>query len=154
MLQRDYLMRYIEAFGKALAEILLRKKSRAFDEALRVINSTLEDDADTKAVHELPLDTFIEYIDFMEDFDPKKWVMVAELLYERADILRLMERTEASYEAYVKSLHLMLECLNSDRETYREKEEKRIWEIVKALTDVGIPAATMALLNEFNSGNN
>lgn len=150
MLQRDYILKYLETFSKAIGEVISRRKNNRYDEALKVINATFETDAETGELFDMPLDAFLERVDYMEDFDAKKWVLAAELLFEKAEILEELDSPEESRECFVKTLHLLLEALVSDAETYRPKEIARIDEIVEKLDGGEIPAATRKLLEEYD----
>lgn len=154
MLQRDYFLKYLETFSKAIGEVISRRKNNRYDEALKVINATFETDAETEELIEMPLDEFLERVDYMDDFDAKKWVLAAELLFEKAEILEELEAPDESRECFVKTLHLLLEALLSDVETYRPKEIARIDEIMNKLGDGKLPPTTGKLLEDYRQGDN
>jgi tetratricopeptide (TPR) repeat protein len=149
MLQRDYFLKYLETFSKAIGEVVSRRKNNRYDEALKVINAAFETDAEAEELNELSLDDFLERVDYMEDFDARKWVLAAELLFEKAEIFEEMEQPEESAACFVKTLHLVLEALLSDPETYRPREISRVEEVVGRLDEDELPERTKKLLEEW-----
>jgi hypothetical protein len=154
MVERDYLMRQIQAFAKALAQVILRKKDRQLDEALKEINDAFSEDREAQGVVDLPLEEFIARIDYMEDFDAQKWALVAELLYEQGDILKRQAFGDQGNVYFIKALHLALEVLLSDPETYRPGTVGLVQDLMKEVSVRELPNATLGLLVEYEGGEN
>ncbi|MEM1000578.1 MAG: hypothetical protein AAGN35_26225 [Bacteroidota bacterium] len=154
MLQRDYFLKYLETFSKAIGEVLSRRKDNRMDEALRLINATFETDKEVEELTRLPLDEFLEKVDYMEDFDAPKWVLAADLLFEKAQILAETGHPEEGQIYYVKTLHLVLEALLSDPETYRPQEIARVKEVLQCLDPHPLPDSTRKLLADYRTTEN
>lgn len=154
MLQRDYFLKYLETFSKAIGEVLTKRKDNRMDEALRIINATFETDTEAEELATMPLDEFVERVDYMEEFDAPKWVLAAELLFEKAEILSAQGKERESNNCFIKTLHLVLEALLSDVETYRPKEVARVEEVLEKLENGPLPPSTQKLLEEYRTGSN
>lgn len=159
MMERDYMLRYLEAFTKALSEAIAQRKDDRLDEALRTIEAVFADDREARALVDLPLPEFIEKIDFMAEFNAQKWSLVAELLFERATVNAIDPEKPAQDPDictidYIKSLHLALEVLVSDPETYRQTTIDLVRDLRSILQDTALPTSTLQLIGEYDSGSN
>lgn len=154
MLQRDFLLKHLETFSKAIAEVLYKRKDNQLDEALRRVQATFETDGEAAELYHMPLDEFLGHVDYMENFDAQKWVLAAELLFEEAEIHEEKGDREQSVICFIKTLHLVLEAILSDPETYRPKEIGRVENIVRRVGQANLPASTMRLLSDFEESKN
>lgn len=154
MLERDYLLRYLQTFAKALAEAIFQRKNNELDEALRTIHDAFSEDREAKALVDLPMDQFLAAIDHKTDFDAQKWAMAAELLFERAEILSLQQQELASKENFIKCMHLALEVLLSDPETYRQSTLNLVRDLHQRIPLTELPDSTLQLLVEFEANAN
>lgn len=151
MLERDYLMRFLTVFAKALAEAIAKRGSKHYDDGLAIISDAFSEDKEASGLVDLPLDKFIYQVDFMEDFNARKWSMAAEMLQEKALILKAQGKLDESQEFSLKSLHLVLEVLLSDPETYRQSSLDLLEELRKTLSTDMLPNSTLLSWEEYTS---
>lgn len=149
MLQRDYLLKQLETFAKVLGELMFRRKNKQLDEALRILNDTIRQDGELVAIWDLPLEEFIERIDFMDEMDCRKWALIAEMLNEEAFILREKGKLQKAAVQRSKALHLALEVLLSDPETYRQNLVSLVEGFDFGQMTTEMHESTMALLEEY-----
>ncbi len=154
MLERDYLLRYLQIFAKALAEAVFQRKNNELEEALKTIQEAFAEDREAKALVDLPLDQFLNAIDHKQDFDAQKWSMAAELLFERAEILIQQQKNEAAQSDRIKAMHLALEVLLTDPETFRLSTNDLVKDLQKVVQLSELPDSTLALLVEFEGSMN
>ena len=154
MLERDYLLRYLQIFAKALAEAVFQRKNNELEEALKTIQEAFAEDREAKALVDLPLDQFLNAIDHKQDFDAQKWSMAAELLFERAEILIQQQKNEAALSDRIKAMHLALEVLLTDPETFRLSTNDLVKDLQKVVQLSELPDSTLALLVEFEGSMN
>jgi hypothetical protein len=154
MLERDYLLRYVQIFAKALAEAILQRKNHELDEALRTIHDAFAEDREAKALVDLPLNQFLNAVDHKTEFDAQKWAMAAELLFERAEILIRQSKMEEAQTNRIKAMHLALEVLLTDPETFRLSTNDLVKDLQKVVSLTELPDSTLALLVEFEASLN
>jgi hypothetical protein len=154
MLERDYMLRYLQIFAKALAEAVSQRKNNELDEALRTIHDAFSEDREAMALVDLPLDQFLSAVDHKTEFDAQKWAMAAELLFERAEILIRQTKHEEAKINRIKALHLALEVLLTDPETFRLSTNDLVKDLQKVVSLTELPDGTLALLVEFEASLN
>lgn len=84
MIQRDYIMRMIEEFGKYLAAIVGLKTDGDLGGALKKIDEVYEGmiDLDPKVLKSLSVDELLDFLQKEKEFNNHYLKMIAELLYE------------------------------------------------------------------------
>lgn len=84
MIQRDYIMRMIEEFGKYLAAIVGLKIDGDLGGALKKIDEVYEGmiDLDPKVLKSLSVDELLDFLQKEKEFNNHYLKMIAELLYE------------------------------------------------------------------------
>jgi hypothetical protein len=126
LVQRDFILRMIEAIAAAVARIVKRKQSGDLAGARKEVHD---------AVTELlgPASAMVGMLDSRTAAnvvsDPKRIALWARLLSEDADVLRLMGRTKEAEATDRRTLELLLESWRReelfDDDTQRHYEEVR-----------------------------
>jgi phosphoglycerate-specific signal transduction histidine kinase len=153
-IERDYLLRQLQAFAQALAEAIVLRHQGKILEALYLLDDLISTDRDALALVDLPLDQFVARIDFMQDFDTSKSALLAEALDEKATLLDQLGQVDVANTYKIKAMHLALEVLLSDPETYRQTTHDIVARLGQTIRLGALPAATALLLQEFAAGQN
>ncbi len=84
MIQKDYIMRMVEEFGKYLAAIVGLKRDGDLGGALKKIDDVYEGmiDLDPKVLKSLSIDELLDFLQKEKGFNNHYLKMIAELLYE------------------------------------------------------------------------
>lgn len=147
--ERDFLLRQLNAFAQALAEAIGLRDQGKILESLYQLDDLIRADKDARELIDLPLDQFIERIDFMQNFDPRKWALISEAIAEKANLMDLAGQSEPSRAYRIKAMHLALEVLLSDAETYRGTTRDILQQLRDAVPLETLPQSTKLLLAEF-----
>ena len=88
MLQRDYIMRMVEEFGKFLAAIVGLKREGKFGKALNKIDDVYEEmiDLEPKVLKSIDVDELLDFLQNEKHFNNQYLKMIAELLFEEGQI--------------------------------------------------------------------
>ena len=152
--ERDFLLRQLNAFVQALAEAIGLRDQGKILESLFLLDDLIRSDREAQQLVDLPLDEFIAQVDIMHDFEPRKWALIAEALHEKANLMSLSGGSMEAQEIRIKAMHLALEVLLSDPETFRASTHDLVAQLRKTLQVNELPLATLLLLDEFVGGEN
>lgn len=144
-------MRFLTTFARALADVIANRKNKQFDEALAILSDAFAEDREAAALVDLSLNDFIQKVDYMEDFDARKWSMAAELLQEKSLILASQGKQFESEICSIKALHLVLEVLLSDPETFRQSTLDLYAELRHTLSIEKMPESTFLSIQEYEN---
>lgn len=88
MIQRDYIMRMIEEFGKFLSAIVGLKREGKYEDALGKIDDVYEGmiDLDTKILKSVDSKELLDFLQNEKQFNNQYLKMIAELLFEEGQI--------------------------------------------------------------------
>jgi len=116
MLRKDYIMRLIEQLGVVLERILALKQNNQTHEALKEIEQACEKylGLDSRVIAAASGDALLTLMSMGGKFDPRRAVLLAELLKEEGDLYEMEGLAERSYWGYTRSLWLFLASLNQD----------------------------------------
>src|SRR5215467_3213306 len=116
MLRKDYIMRLIEQLGVAVARIIALKNNNQAHEALKEIEQACEKylGLDPRVIGAASGEALLTLMSMGGKFDPKRAVLLGELLKEEGELYEMESMAERSYWAYTRSLWLFLESLNQD----------------------------------------
>ncbi|HSF15778.1 MAG TPA: DUF6483 family protein [Vicinamibacteria bacterium] len=142
MFQRDYILRLLEQFARALGVILsLRKAGRLEDAEADIAEASREFvGLDVVTLLALPLDQVVALLSPGGSPDPAKCLVLAELLFEKGEVSALRDDEASAYRARLRSLGLLLEV--SGREGLRripdaDRHRRRIETLLEALSSYG-----------------
>jgi hypothetical protein len=116
MLRKDYIMRLIEQLGVAMARIIALKNNNQAHEALKEIEQACEKylGLDPRVIEAASGEALLGLMSMGGKFDPRRAVLLGELLKEEGELYEMESMAERSYWGYTRSLWLFLESMNSD----------------------------------------
>lgn len=111
MLKRNLTSELVTKFNEALAKILEHKSECNYDEALRVLDSTLKDifRLGMKFFNSLSDENLIEMIKTNGTINTDKCIMMAKLLEEESNILECQGKSNEAFYINLKSLNLFIQ---------------------------------------------
>src|SRR5665647_185132 len=131
MPKEDYLLKYLEKLGRAVAAMLGFREKGFPEDSLRIADETFKDllnfEFDELAV--LPVEKFISFIR-NEKFNPSYLDGIAQLTHETAKTLTALGQDESATSFYFKSLHLYY-LLNEKDKTFSFDREMKISELLQ-----------------------
>jgi len=109
-------MRLIEQLGVAMARIISLKQNNQAHEALKEIEQACEKylGLDPRVIEAASGEALLGLMSMGGKFDPRRAVLLGELLKEEGELYEMESMAERSYWAYTRSLWLFLESLNQD----------------------------------------
>ena len=150
MIRRDYIVRMIEEFIRALARIHAAKKGRRWQEADHAIDEELQRLIGTvaKTVSGLSETELLARLMQGESTHAvhDKTLILTTLLNEAGDAAAEQGQTEESQACYLKGLHLLLHALECDDVSECPEFVPKIEVFVMALRDTPLPVRTHGLL--------
>lgn len=113
MINRDYILRLAEQFGRELSIILGLRKRNLYEDALIYIDDLLLKNTGLtlRFVDALPEDALIEALSPLGHLNVSSCLTTAILLEAEGDVYEDMGRTNDGYYRYSKSLYLFLTAL-------------------------------------------
>jgi len=142
MIRRDYIMRMVEQFAKVASRILRLEEDGQFEEALTVIDKSLNDFFGLNS----HLVSSLSYKDLLlllgGDLNPTKSLILADFLKEEGGIFDKKDEPDESCKRYLKSLNIFLSILVKDEEIDIGEYLYKIGEIVDKLKKYRLPTET------------
>jgi hypothetical protein len=150
MIRRDYILRMIEEFVRALARLNALKKGQRWAEASEVLDEEFKQliGGGAEAVARLSEAELLARL--MQDGPThvvrEKTLILITLLKEAGDVAAARGRLEEGRESHLKALHLLLDTLASDDAFAWPDFVPRVEMLKEALQEAPLPARTQALL--------
>jgi len=134
MLQRDYILRLIEEFGKFLAAITGLKLEGKLEEALKKVDETYKEllEIDPKVVKSLNEDEVLPFFQEEKKYDNKQLNMVAELLYQEG-MIYVEEGDPVSARNVLEKSKILINYLMDNDSTFSYDWYEKLGEIDHAL---------------------
>ena len=144
MMNKDYILRMFEMFGRSLAIILHLRQSNQHEDALIYIdNALLQITGLTSSfINSASEEMLLGMIAPLGTLNVEKCLWIAGLLKEEADIYDELENSAESYQRYVKSLFLFLELPLGDHEIKDFDIPATIEYILNKLAEYELPLST------------
>jgi tetratricopeptide (TPR) repeat protein len=135
MLTEDYIIRMINLAIAALLRILGLKKGGDYQEALLLIDVTLEQLLGLRSSMAKNLDDNRMYylLTRHDELDTQRLAIVADLFHEEGDIYAALGREQESREDYARALRFDLEVLFNEGSQEQEPLKGRIEELIGKL---------------------
>ena len=151
MMNKDYILRIAERFGRALAIILQLRKSNKFEEALIYIDDIFLQTTGFTAsfVNSASEEMLLQLISPLGILNVQKCAWIALLLKEEGDIYVEMGNEDESYFRYLKSLHFFLEVAKYEDEARDIDIASAIDYDLQALEAFDLPQETYSRLFSF-----
>lgn len=148
MINKDYMLRIAERFGRSLAIILQLCEYNQFEEALLYIDDLMLKTVGmtTRFINSLSEDMLIQTFSPMGILNVNACLATAFLLKTEGEVYDDLQNTTESYYRYVKSLHLYLSVIlhepaHADSDLYLE-----VAALLKKLADYELPMSTQTLV--------
>jgi hypothetical protein len=152
MIRRDYILRMIEEFAKAIARIRGFKNDQRLLEALSLTEEEFKriSGLDSESVLRLSETELLARLiqNDSEHSVREQMLFLTTLLRETGDIAVAQERLEDGRACYLKGLHLLLDSLARGEAAELPEFVPKVDEFVAALADSELPIQTSALLME------
>ena len=148
MIRRDYILRMIEEFIRALASIRALKGEQRWDAAARELEAEIKNilgEGGAAELSESELRTRLMAAGPTQAFRDRA-LLVATLLREAGDIATAAGRDEEGQAQYLKALHLLLDSLEENESHELPEFVPKVDLLVAALETTALPLRTHALL--------
>jgi hypothetical protein len=150
MIRRDYILRMIEEFAKAIARIRALKKDRQLEEASVLTEEEFKriTGLDSESLLKLTETELLARLIQGDSFHAvrEKMFFLTTLLKEAGDIAAAEDREEESRACYLKGLHLLLDSLARGDSFEQPEFVPKVDLFVAALAGAELPTQTSAFL--------
>ena len=154
MMNKDYILRIAERFGRALAIILHLRQSNKYEETLIYIDAVfLQTTGFTSSfVNSASEEMLLQMISPLGVLNVQKCVWIGLLLKEEGDVYVEMGNEDESYYRYLKSLHFFLEAAKQSSEVRDIDIVSAVEYDLRALETFELPQKTkLAVFSYFES---
>ncbi|HEU5227032.1 MAG TPA: DUF6483 family protein [Ktedonobacteraceae bacterium] len=141
MINKDYILRLAERFGRQLAIILRLRKFDQNEEALIYIDDLLLKSTGftSRFLNSLSEEMLLQILSPLGNLNIEAALWSAMLLKAEGEIYEAMGQTNESYHRYIKSLSLWLEILRHENITAEPEFAQAITDLIKQLDDYELP---------------
>ena len=148
MVDKDYILRLAERFGRTLAIILGLRKYNKHEEALLYIDDMLLQTTGltTGFINSASEEMLLNMISPLGVLNVEKCLWIAMLLKEEADIYEELGKADESYYRYLKALHFFLEAALRDHDVKDIDLATPIENTVHKLEEYELPFKTKSRL--------
>lgn len=156
MIREDYLLRLIEQFARAVAQISGFRKAGQYPQALEAIQRAYGQllGVDAKLVRLLSEPDLIGFLKTGGEPDPSKCAIAAELLCEEAEVHELQGKPEESRLRRRKALHLLLTAFLQEGEMAFPDLRERIERLGTKVGDEKRTPEIRAMLEQYREKTN
>ena len=150
-MQRDYILRIAEEFGRALAQVLYHRQIKDYAAAQSLIDEQCKQllGVGIGFVHSMPEETLLSMLTSFGILNSEKCWLLAILLKEEGDIYQDQGNFNESYYSYLKSLNLILEVLSLDTTISGTDYVPELEGLLYKLSDYELPAKTKLMLFQY-----
>jgi hypothetical protein len=144
LFSEDYIMRMIRLATAAMAQIIGLKTGGQYKQALQAIDQALEEVLGLKAglIRAMDDESLLSALTQQERLDTDRLLILADLFFEEADILRLQDKPAASQASALRAINFYLDVvLDWGPERISEKFDK-IEQLVGVLGEQNLPPQT------------
>src|SRR5579862_9077534 len=148
MINKDYMLRMAERFGRSLAIILRLREYNQFEEALLYLDDLMMQAVGmtTRLINSLSEEMLVQTFSPMGILNVNACLATAFLLKTEGEVYDDLQNSTESYYRYMKSLHLLLSVIlhepaSADSDVYTD-----ITTLLNKLTDYELPFGTQKLL--------
>ncbi len=144
MVNKDYILRMAEKFGRALAVILHLREYNRYEEALITVDDWLLQTTGLTSsfINSVSDEMLVQAISPLGILNVEKCLWIAVLLKAEGEIYDDQEKTNDSYYRYLKSLHLYLLAISHEAFPPDDIIYTDVQELLNKLTEYELPLAT------------
>src|SRR5579872_4737477 len=141
MINKDYILRLAERFGRALAIIMHLRKNNKYEEALINIDELFLQSVGltTHFVNSASEEMLLKLISPLNTLNLEKCLWIAVLLKEEGDIYGELGKPDESYYRYIKALFFFLVASLQDKEIKDLDIGSTIEDILQKLEEFELP---------------
>ncbi len=141
MINKDYILRLAERFGRALAIIMHLRKNNKYEEALINIDELFLQSVGltTHFINSASEEMLLKLISPLNTLNLEKCLWIAVLLKEEGDIYTELGKPDESYYRYIKALFFFLVASFQDKEIKDLDIGSTIEDILQKLEEFELP---------------
>jgi tetratricopeptide (TPR) repeat protein len=146
LINRDYILRLIERFSRALARIMFLREANQHQEALIFIDDLFRQTLGLSSsfLIAIPEEMLLGLVRRINELDTEKCLWIALLLKTEGDVYQDLQRYEESFPRYLRALFLFLEALLPEKDIRRSDFFAEVEELLTLLERYELPAPLMA----------
>jgi hypothetical protein len=135
MIRKDYLLRYFEELGQVLAKLMGFKEKGDFMGGLELLNETFSSmlHINSGDLNRISSDKLVSYLTDDLQFTLTQVSLVAELLFQEAELYNQLAKQEDANSRYRKVL-ILYNYINREEKAYSIEREQRS-EMIRQLLD-------------------
>jgi len=151
MSQRDYILRIVEEFGRALAQVVYHRQIKDYAAAHSLIDEQCKQALGMGLgfIHSLPEETVLSLLTSFGTLNTEKCWLLATLLKVEGDIYQDQGNSDESYYSYLKALNLFLEVLLLDTAISGTEFVPEVEGLLHKLSDYELPVNTKLKLFQY-----
>ena len=151
MSQRDYILRIVEEFGRALAQVVYHRQIKDYAAAHNLIDEQCKQALGMGLgfIHSLPEETVLSMLTSFGTLNTEKCWLLATLLKAEGDIYQDQGNAGESYYSYLKALNLFLEILLLDTTISSTEFVPEVEGLLHKLSDYELPVNTKLKLFQY-----
>ena len=148
MINKDYILRIAESFGRELSIILGLRQRNQHEEALIYIDNLFFNNLGLTSsfINSVSEDVLLKTLSPLGNLNVEKCLLVAALLKMEGDIYEEMGKSDESYYHYLKSLNLLLAVQLDERTLSQSYFYTDTEDLLHLLTDYELPTSTKSKL--------
>jgi hypothetical protein len=148
MINKDYILRLAERFGRFLAIILRLREYNRYEEALIYIDDLLLKTTGftSRFINSLSEEMLLKTFSPLGTLNVEACLWTALLLKTEGEIYEDQQNTSESYYRYLKALHLMLAALLHEPAAADAEFDMTVRDLLDKLAEYEIPRGTQSLL--------
>jgi hypothetical protein len=151
MSQRDYILRIVEEFGRALAQVLYNRQIKDYAAAHKLIDEQCKQafGMGIGFMRSVPEETLLSMFTSFDTLDTEKCWLLAILFRAEGDIYQDQGNTSESYYSYIRALNLVLKVLLLDTTGSGKDVVPELDDLLSSLSDYELPTSTKLLLFQY-----
>ena len=144
--EKDYIMKIIQQFTNAIARIMGLKAENKIEESQVVLTDTLKDftGLNTEILEALPYEILLQRVS--RQTNSEKSLILAELLYQQADIYELKGELSRARNLYLKNANIMINVLLKGDNSVLEQNQDKVNELIEKIGRLNVSRESLLLL--------
>ncbi len=147
--EKDYIMKIIQQFTNAVARIMGLKAENKIEESQVVLTDTLKDftGLNTEILEALPYEILLQRVSGQTNSE--KSLILAELLYQQADIYEIKGELSRAKNLYLKNANIMINVLLKGDNSVLEQNQDKVNELIEKIGLLNVPRESLLLLFQY-----
>jgi len=147
--EKDYIMKIIQQFANAVARIMGLKAENKIEESQVVLTDTLKDftGLNTEILEALPYEILLQRVSGQTNSE--KSLILAELLYQQADIYEIKGELSRARNLYLKNANIMINVLLKGDNSVLKQNQDKVNELIEKIGLLNVPRESLLLLFQY-----